>query len=145
MITTTRNVGNDSEVAAASPARLYKYRSMAGAAAQWTESIVRKNEIFFATRRHFNDPFDCRPRFVTKAQSRKSRSFFMASSSRADTVPGGSFPRWRESSSIIPFTTMPSTTPFSKWKIAWRSGPAFQQHGENRHQKLETHLSRLVA
>jgi hypothetical protein len=75
MITTTSNVRKDSEGVVASPARLYKYRSMAGPAAQWTESIVRKNEIFFATRRHFNDPFDCRPRFVTKATATQKQKF----------------------------------------------------------------------
>jgi len=57
------------------PARFYKYRSLTGSSAHWTETILRKNELFFATRRHFNDPFDCRPCFVTKATAAQKQKF----------------------------------------------------------------------
>ena len=49
------------------PTRFYKYRSVSGQSKQWTESILMRNELFFATKAQFNDPFDCRPRFVTEA------------------------------------------------------------------------------
>lgn len=75
MTTVARKNGNHSEPAEAPPTRLYKYRSLAGPAARWTEAIVRKNELFFATRRHFNDPFDCRPCFVTKASATQKQKF----------------------------------------------------------------------
>lgn len=41
------------------PARLYKYRSMKSSSRAFTESIFRKNQVWFAQASTFNDPFDC--------------------------------------------------------------------------------------
>lgn len=40
------------------PAKLYKYRSLDGDSFRYTQSIIRRNEIFFSKLRRFNDPFE---------------------------------------------------------------------------------------
>ena len=42
------------------PARLYKYRSLAGDSRNYTHSAIVDTEIYFPRYRDFNDPFDCR-------------------------------------------------------------------------------------
>lgn len=41
------------------PKRLYKYRSMKPASRDFTESIFKKNQVWYAQSSTFNDPFDC--------------------------------------------------------------------------------------
>lgn len=41
------------------PRRLYKFRSLKSGARPFTESIFRKNQVWYARASTFNDPFDC--------------------------------------------------------------------------------------
>jgi hypothetical protein len=41
------------------PKKLYKYRSMDSDSRDFTESIFRKNQVWYAQASTFNDPFDC--------------------------------------------------------------------------------------
>ena len=41
------------------PKRLYKYRSLRPDSCEFTESIFRKNQVWYSRTSTFNDPFDC--------------------------------------------------------------------------------------
>jgi Protein of unknown function (DUF2971) len=57
------------------PSRLYKYRSLAGAAAGFSEAILLRSEVYFAKPDELNDPYDCRPHNTLESTAAERRSF----------------------------------------------------------------------
>ena len=56
------------------PKYLYRYRHLQGDHREWTLRIISKSELYFASPKSFNDPFDCRIRYrqrVLKSELRK--------------------------------------------------------------------------
>lgn len=58
------------------PSRLYKYRSLAGTAADFCEAIVVRSEVYFAKPDELNDPFDCRPHNTLESSTAERRAFW---------------------------------------------------------------------
>ncbi|WP_191555269.1 DUF2971 domain-containing protein [Brevundimonas aurantiaca] len=58
------------------PSRLYKYRSLAGTAADFCEAIVVRSEVYFAKPDELNDPFDCRPHNTLESSAAERRAFW---------------------------------------------------------------------
>lgn len=59
------------------PAKLYKYRSLAGIGATWVEDIVVRNTVYFASAMSFNDPFDLKPSFSLRAPADCQREDYL--------------------------------------------------------------------
>lgn len=58
------------------PSRVYKYRSLAGAAAEFSEAIVVRSEVYFAKPEELNDPYDCRPHNSLESSAAERRAFW---------------------------------------------------------------------
>jgi hypothetical protein len=57
------------------PARLYKYRSVRGAAKLFSQSLVECGEVYFAKPGELNDPFDCKPHNTIESTPGERRAF----------------------------------------------------------------------
>jgi hypothetical protein len=51
------------------PVDLYKFSSLEGERLQWFEGMVVRGELYFAHPYELNDPFECRPRFISSSET----------------------------------------------------------------------------
>ncbi len=58
------------------PSRLYKYRSLAGTAGDFTKAIILRSEVYFAKPDELNDPYDCRPHSTIESSAAERRAFW---------------------------------------------------------------------
>jgi hypothetical protein len=57
------------------PDFLYKYRSLEGSGALYLKRLLLHDEIYFASRKAFNDPFECRPKFSFDGSKQQLRRY----------------------------------------------------------------------
>jgi hypothetical protein len=55
---------------------LYKYRDLDGSSFQRVWSIIAESEVYLASARSFNDPFDMKLRYETQADEARQREYF---------------------------------------------------------------------
>lgn len=62
-----KNTSNPFQTMDNCPIHFYRYRSLAGGAAEFVERTICHDELYFPKPASFNDPFDCRPIFSFEA------------------------------------------------------------------------------
>ncbi len=66
------------------PARLYKYRDLAGSGLGFVERIILHDEIYLPSPTSFNDPFDCMPDFDMRSSLEDRIEMFKRALSRRE-------------------------------------------------------------